>query len=206
MKATKPNPIVVQMLLIAACVILTVGRSAQAQTDGYLLMVQQSPLDAGVVTPQTGIYRTPLNDTITLTAVPNTGYRFVCWLGGVTEPTANSTTIVVDAPKIVIAVFEREEFETLSEEGLLVPGQGYTGLRRSPSSIRPSAGVSPGEPKIYDTPDYYHNGDDGKVDDFPVPDEGDDEFPVPEVPEPATLLILGPGALGVLFTRKRFAR
>lgn len=208
MKATKPNPVAVQMLLIAVCVILTVGRSAQAQNDGYLLMVQQSPLDAGIVTPQTGIYRTPLNDTIALTAVPNTGFRFVCWLGDVTEPTANSTTIVVNAPKIVIAVFEREEFETLSEEGLLVPGQGYTGLRRSPSSVRSGAGVSPGEPKIYDTPDFpprQQNGDDGQVDDFPVPDVGDDdEFPVPEVPEPATLLIFGSGTLGVLFMRKRF--
>jgi hypothetical protein len=208
MKATKPNPVAVQMLLIAVCVILTVGRPAQAQTDGYLLMVQQSPLDAGIVTPQTGIYRTPLNDTITLSAVPNTGFRFVCWLGDVIEPTANSTTIVVDAPKIVIAVFEREEFETLSEEGLLVPGQGYTGLRRSPSSVRFGAGVSPGEPKIYDTPDRrWQNGDDGQVDDFPVPDDGDDDdFPVPEVPEPATLLIFGSGTLGVLFMRRRFAR
>jgi len=69
---------------------------------------------------------------------------------------------------------------------------------------------SPSLLEVNDTPDLpprRQNGDDGQIDDFPVPDDGnDDEFPVPEVPEPATLLILGPGALGVLFTRKRFAR
>lgn len=209
MKVQEPNPIVVKILFLAVCFLLAMVVPLPAQTDGYLLMVQQSPVDAGTVTPQAGIYRTSLNDTITLTAFPQTGYRFVCWLGDVTEPTANSTTILVDAPKIVIAVFEREEFAVvLSEEGLLVPGQGSTGLRASPSRVRAGPSISPGEPKIYDTPDRrQYNGDNGHVDNFPVPDIGDDdEFPVPEIPEPATLLILSSGTLGLLFMRKRFTK
>ena len=207
MKVQEPNPIVVKILFLAVCFLLAMVVPLPAQTDGYLLMVQQSPVDAGTVTPQAGIYRTSLNDTITLTAFPQTGYRFVCWLGDVTEPTANSTTILVDAPKIVIAVFEREEFAVaLNEEGLLVPGQGSTGLRASPSRVRPGVSISPGEPKIYDTEDYSRRRPDDP-DDFPVPDVGDDdEFPVPEVPEPATLLILSSGTLGLLFMRKRFTK
>ena len=119
MKVQEPNPIVVKMLFLAACFLLAVVVPLPAQTEGYLLMVQQSPADAGTVTPQAGIYRTSLNDVITITAFPQTGYRFVCWLGDVTEPTANTTTILVDAPKIVIAVFEREDFAVaLSEEGV----------------------------------------------------------------------------------------
>ena len=201
MKVQEPNPIVVKMLFLAACFLLAVVVPLPAQTEGYLLMVQQSPADAGTVTPQAGIYRTSLNDTITITAFPQTGYRFVCWLGDVTEPTANSTTILVDAPKIVIAVFEREEFAAaLSEEGLLIPGRGISGLRRSPSRVRAGASISPGERKIYDTPDYSWSWD--------WPDEPDepDEFPVPEIPEPATLLILSSGTVGLLFMRKRFAK
>jgi hypothetical protein len=168
-------------------------------------MVQSSPVDAGTITPQSGIYRTSLNDTVTLTAVAKTGYRFVCWLGEVGEPTANSTTILVNAPKIVIAVFEREEYETMSEEGVLVPGRGTTGLRRNPSRVRAGASISPGGSKIYDPPDWSWPDDDVDVDDFPVPDSGDD-FPVPDVPEPATLLLLGSGAFGMFFLRKRTPR
>ena len=205
MKVQEPNPIVVKILFLTACFLLAMVAPLPAQTDGYLLMIQQSPVDAGAVTPQAGIYRTSLNDTIAITAFPKTGYRFVCWLGDVAEPTANSTTILVDAPKIVIAVFEREEFAAvLSEEGLLVPGQGSTGLRRSPSSVRAGPSISPGEPKIYDTPD---NGNNGPKDPFPVPGDGDDsDLPVPEVPEPATLLILASGTVGLMFMRKRFAK
>lgn len=197
MKTGEPNPALTVMLLIMTCTLATFVCPVGAQTDGYLLMVQPSPADAGTVTPQTGIFRTSLNDSVTLTALPKTGYRFVCWLGDVGNPTANSTTILVDAPKIVIAVFEREEFEALSEEGaLLAPARGYTALRASPSRIRAGAGISPGEPKIYDTPDYPG----------PKPPDKPDDFPIPDVPEPATILILGLGAFGVLSARRRPVR
>jgi hypothetical protein len=104
-------------------------------------------------------------------------------------------------------VFERDEFAVaLSEEGILIPGRGYSGLRAGPSPVRPGPGISPGEPKIYDTPDYswpWNWPDDpDEPDDFPVPDVGDDdEFPVPEIPEPATGLLLALGAF--LGWRKR---
>jgi hypothetical protein len=72
MKAGNPNPIAVKMLFGVACILFALAGPSLAQTDGYLLMVQQSPVDAGIVSPQAGIYRTLLNDTITLTAIPKT--------------------------------------------------------------------------------------------------------------------------------------
>jgi hypothetical protein len=114
-----------------------------------------------------------------LTAVPKSGYRFVYWLGDVSDPTANSTIVYLDAPKIVIAVFERSEYDFLAAE------------ERSQS--RPVGGLSSSGA------DYSRGGGGGGIGRIPSqrereeePPEGD--FPVPEpIPEPATgvLLVLG---------------
>jgi hypothetical protein len=47
-------------------------------------------------------------DTVTvveITATPNTGWAFIGWSGNVTNPTADSTTVVVDSDKVVTANF-----------------------------------------------------------------------------------------------------
>jgi hypothetical protein len=163
-----------------------------------VLLLEQTPVEGGVITPEAGVHRFGLNTTVTLTAVPNPGYQFVYWLGDVSDATANRTTVYLDAPKIVIAVFERAEFDLLepsemSTSGLggpVVPsrvpsgpgGFGAPGARRPPSFRRPRPPEPPEQP------------------DFPVPGDSDD-FPVP-VPEPATAALLALGGLSAIIRRR----
>jgi len=201
-KTDTPNCIARRMVLVVmAAVIAMVSQSGYGQIydyfdpdsyydSGYSLLIEQSPIDAGKVTPQTGIYRAELDEVVTLTAIAKPGYQFVYWLGDVTDPGTNETTILVDSPKIVIAVFERSEFELPLEEGI-VSGRGGGGLRRT-AVFRPK-GMSGGTGGLDVPPPEELE----PKDDFPVPE--DEDFPVPEnedfpIPEPATMTLLGFGA------------
>ena len=171
---------------------------------GYALLIEQSPVDAGKITPQVGVYRAELDEVVTLRAIPKPGYRFVYWLGDVTDATTNETTIFVDAPKIVIAVFERSEFELLLEAGI-VNGLGRGGLRWQPD-FRPrrgGGGSDRKEPKLLEPPEPPEP----RGDEFPVPS---DPFPVPEpgeeIPEPATIILLGVGAASLMLGQRKRKR
>jgi hypothetical protein len=176
--------------------------TAYAGTNEPLLWLQQSPPEGGTTTPDVGLHEFQLHTEVTLTAVARPGYQFVCWLGDVSDPTANRTVVLLDSPKIVIAVYERDEFELLTPSMTAISGsvggtfinpgdyaqRGYTGGgSRRPSTLRfPSITEEPPEPE--------------PEPDFPVP-ESEPELPVP-TPEPATIVLLGFGAL-VLVNRKR---
>lgn len=80
----------------------------RADAQAYDLVIQRSPADAGEVTPNTGAHRISANSNVTLTANAQPGYRFAYWLGDVSDPGAERTSIVVDGPKIVVAVFHPE--------------------------------------------------------------------------------------------------
>jgi len=71
-----------------------------------VLLLQQTPLEGGTLTPRAGVHCFELNTRITLAAVPKPGFQFLYWLGDVSNPTANRTIVRLDAPKIVIAVFD----------------------------------------------------------------------------------------------------
>jgi hypothetical protein len=122
--------------------------------------------------------------------------------------TSNSTIVYLDAPKIVIAVFERTEYEVLlgSEMSYSMPGgglyrsapdysnQGYTGGgAKRPHKYRWSV--------PHETPEEPEEPEN----DFPAPDEPNNDFPVPDepIPEPATALLLGLGALGLVKRRRQ---
>jgi hypothetical protein len=170
----------------------------QPWADGTVLLLQQTNPEAGTVTPGIGVHYFGLNAEVTLTAVPKTGYYFVYWIGDVIDPTANSTIVYLDAPKIVVAVFERSEYEFPAEENLTNTLGGYGGLRpHGGDYARQGSGGDVKYPKFeWPTPP--------KSKTIPVvPEELPDEFPIP-LPEPATIFLLGLG--GLLFVRHRIKR
>lgn len=176
---------------IGWCVILGVVLSAAmpmlaaGSDDGYALVIQQSPPDGGVVNPGSGVHRAPIGEVVSLSAVPKPGYRFMYWLGDVKNSVALDTTISVDSPKMVVAVFSREDHEEpLPGIGIVDGVAGGGGQRYTANPIQPAGSVSPG-------------GGGGDIDypDFPPFNPPDDDFPVPD---PATLLLMGLGGVAVL--------
>lgn len=185
--------------LFSLIIVLSISMAAQASEEGYALLVQSSPPDAGSVTPGLGVHKTAIGQTVALSAVPKKGYRFLYWLGDVSSTSGPDTTVSVDSPKLVVAVFTQEDFdEELPDAGMTLgqyaPGGGRRGFNpiQSPGPVNPSIHFDDSRrrfsfPDIPDTP---------SDDDIPVPGENDD-IPVPgdnEVPEPATLVLLGIGS------------
>jgi hypothetical protein len=162
-------------------------KPAYSETDGTVLLLQQTPVQGGTVTPDIGVHHFGLNTDVTLTAVPKPGFQFVYWLGDVSDPIANRTVVYLDAPKIVIAIFERVEHEFLD--------------------VKESVQSSPGGGLLASAPDYVRQGYSGsgsRKPEQPSPPKGkpkDDDFPVP-IPEPATVCLLALGGL-CLLRRKR---
>jgi len=211
-KTDKAKSITLLRMLFSATVVVVavVGQASYGQmyeySDpdsyydiGYSLLIEQSPIDAGKVSPQTGVYKAGLDEVVTLTAIARPGYQFVYWLGDVTDPTTNETTILVDSPKIVIAVFERSKFDLPLEAGI-VSGLGGGGMLRVPD-FRPRGGGGGGgrfrkPPEPIEPPEPLEHEFPVPAEPFPVP-ENDDE----EIPEPATAVLLGLGTL--LLSRSR---
>jgi hypothetical protein len=166
-------------------------KPAYCETDGTALLVQQTPVQGGTITPDVGVHHFDLDTDVTLTAVPRPGYQFVYWLGDVSDPTANRTVVYIDAPKIVIAIFERAEYEFLDvqERAQSAPGGGL--FASAADYARQGFGGGGGRRPNGPRPPKPPNGE---------PD--DDDFPVP-IPEPATVCLLGLGGLSLLRRRHR---
>lgn len=193
--------------LSALCLALTMALvcSAGAEVD-YVLMLQHTPSDGGTVSPSPGVHNVVANGDVTVIARPRPGYEFVTWLGEVADPTANSTTVSVNSPKIVVAVFQRSEYELPFAEpappdstgggSSLIPNRQYAGG---------GMGVSPnqrtgnyGGINYEYSPKYIYNPPVNP----PTDDPGDDPPPIPNIPEPATMLLLGLGSVLALKRRK----
>ncbi len=197
-----------QVVILALAVVLCgLLEPAYCETDGTALLLQQTPPQGGKITPGVGVHHFEPYAEVTLTAVPKPGYQFVYWMGDVSDPTANSTIVYLDAPKIVIAVFERVEYDFLVAEGM-AQGRPVGGLSGGGADYSRGGGGGgtgrrrPGPPSNGENGNGENgNGENGNGD-FPVPPEGND-FPVPEpIPEPATGILLVLGSLFALARRR----
>jgi len=183
------------LLLVLVLVFCGLHKPTYCQTNKPVLLLQQIPADAGTITPGPGVHYLELDTSVTLTAVPRPGYQFVYWLGDVSEPQLNRTTAYLDTPKIIIAIFERAEFdlEDLSEPTQGIPGGLGGGLRTSAAdySRQSFSGGGGAQQRVSGPPAQPPQPE-------PLPPP---EVPVP-IPEPTTLVLLAVGSYLAFAVRK----
>jgi hypothetical protein len=197
---------------IVTIAVIAAGLFMPAQSRGrdVALLLQQTPLDGGIVTPSPGVHFFAPNSEIVLTAIPNPGYKFIYWLGDVGDPTANRTITYLNKPKVIIAIFEPIEDSTsfigrgsvgggrVTSGGLIAAAADYGGWGQTSLA---SSGSRPSESQA---PNLYQQ----VVEPLPP---GPPEYPIwpepvtpsqPPIPEPATGVLLLLGSLFVI-ARKR---
>ena len=125
-------------VLALAWFALAVAGPASSRGAEVALLLQQTPTQGGIVSPDVGVHHYAADAVVTLVAVPRPGYQFVYWLGDVLDPTTNKTTALLDEPKIIIAVFEQVDHDQVVV-GRSVPAGGGGGSFSSGTSIGPAA-------------------------------------------------------------------
>jgi hypothetical protein len=170
---------------------LIVPAYCQTQTKDMVLLLEQTPVKGGKITPVAGVHHFKPGTEIVLTAVPKPGYKFIHWLGDVSDATASSTVVYLNKPKVIVAVFEQAEHGGSDSGGSLpIGGGGGAGGGLFPTALDlnwPGGFSGGGGGAKPQKPVYYVKG----------------KKPTPEVPEPATGLLL---VLGSLFAFKRRGR
>lgn len=185
--------------IILAVVIMAFGLivPAYGQTQDIVLLLEQTPVKGGEIKPAAGVHHFKPGTEVLLTAVPRPGYKFIHWLGEVSDAAASSTIVYLNKPKVIIAVFEQAEHGGLSNgEGLPIGGGGGAGGGLFPTALdlsRPG-GFSGGGGKAKPQKNYYIIKNTKPM---PKPTKPS------EVPEPATGLLL---VMGSLFALKRRSR
>ena len=120
-------------IAIIACGFLT---PASARAKDVILLLKQSPIKGGDLSPLAGTYHFEPGSEVALTATPKPGYRFLHWLGDVSDPTATKTTVHLNKPKIVVAVFEQNDSRLSTFEGQpIVGGGGGGGVFSNPTDL-----------------------------------------------------------------------
>jgi len=175
---------IIFVIAIIACVLTT---PAYCQTQDIVLLLEQTPVKGGAITPIAGVHHFKPGTEVMLTAVAKPGYKFIHWLGEVSDATASSTIAYLNKPKIIIAVFEQSEHSISADEKGLSAGGGGThgGLFPTALDFSRPGGISGGSGKAKPQKQIYFIKE---------------KKPAPEVPEPATGLLL---VLGSLFAFKR---
>jgi hypothetical protein len=167
-----------------------------------VLLIEQTPVKGGEITPVAGVYHFESGSEVILTAIPKPGYKFVHWLGDVSDATASNTAVYLDKPKVIVAVFEQTEYGVLAEGGGASTGGGGAGGGGSIGGLMPTAldfrrpgGLSAGGGGGNTQPQPQQ----GKLVYFVDASDSDTS---PEVPEPATGVLLVLGGL-FAFARRR---
>jgi len=177
-----------RIMLVIAIIAFGLTIPAYCQTQDIVLLLEQTPVKGGEITPVAGVHHFKPGTEVMLTAVAKPGYKFVHWLGEVSDATASSTVAYLNKPKVIIAVFEQAE-HGISPDGDGLPAGGGGG----PGGLFPTA-------LDFSRPGGFSGGGGGKAKPQKYIYIIKDNKPTPEVPEPATGLLL---VLGSLFALKR---
>lgn len=174
------------VLLAVEIVALVLFTPACGQAKDVMLLLEQSPVTGGDISPVAGIYHFKPDSNVTLTAVPKPGYKFLHWLGDVSDPSSAKTVVHLDKPKVIIAVFEQNDHRLDRLESLPAGGGGGGGGPfptpvdlRGPGGFNAGGGSTRIQPQ---SPTYPVGGNE-------------------PIPEPATGLLLLTG--GLLLLRRR---
>ncbi|MBK7142438.1 MAG: T9SS type A sorting domain-containing protein [bacterium] len=81
---------------------IVVGTSSPTQ---YTLTMSRTPTAGGTILPTSGTSQHSAGSVVNISATPASGYAFSSWTGGVTNPTALSTTVLMNSNKSVVANF-----------------------------------------------------------------------------------------------------
>jgi hypothetical protein len=184
-----------QLRLAVAIIVFGLILPAYSQTQDIVLLLEQTPVKGGEINPAAGVHHFKPGTEVILTAVPKPGYKFVQWLGEVSDATASSTVAYLDKPKVIIAVFEQAEHGVSSDGENLSAGGGGAAGGLFPTALDLSR------------PGGFSGGGGGKAKPQKLVYFVKDVKPkakVPEVPEPATGLLLVMGSLFAL--RRRSSR
>lgn len=178
-----------RIMLVIAIIAFGLTIPAYCQTKDIVLLLEQTPVKGGEITPVAGVHHFKPGTEVMLTAVPKPGYKFIHWLGEVSDATASSTVVYLNKPKVIIAVFEQAE-HGISADGNALPigGGGGAGGGLFPTALDLSR------------PGGFGGGGGGKAKPQKYVYVLQGNKPTPEVPEPATGLLL---VLGSLFAFKR---
>lgn len=161
---------------------------AAIQENGTALMLDASPAEGGYLNISTGVHMYDIDSDVMLKAVPKSGYQFVCWLGNVSNATASSTTVLLNSPKMVIAVFERTQFAMVGTEEQEVTGGGEGNGGLVPSGGLSDTSLEEAEPK-------YSSSSSSSL-------ESHEKNPPVPTPEPATITLCIAGFLMLANRRK----
>jgi titin len=82
----------------------TTTYTATFTATAYQLTTAASPSADGIVTPATGTFYAP-GTVVNLTATANAGFSFTNWTGSVASANSASTTVTMNAPESVTAIF-----------------------------------------------------------------------------------------------------
>ncbi len=175
--------------ILVAAIVASAYAPANCGAGEVVLLLNQTPAKGGEINPTAGAHHFQPGSEITLTANAKPGYQFVHWLGDVSDATATSTVVYLNKPKVVVAVFEKDEYGNKDVlPGAVGGGGGGGGLMPTASNFYPQGGISAGG-----------GGGGGGKPTGPIIYTGEK---TPEVPEPATGVLLVVGSL-FAFSRRR---